>query len=487
MKAHLKVHRFAAVAALLSGAVLTTSCESFLDIQPVAQKPDINSYDTADKVDATLLAAYNQLQDGAMYGGQLQVLGELLGDNIDFNAIVGTGGDGEFRSRQFSIFTNPAAGTWRNAYTAIFRANQAIEAVEKSKFTADAAISNRIKGEGLFIRAISHFELLRLFAKPYSSAPATDPGVPLRIRVVSSNEAANDRTARAPVGEVYAQVIADLQQAATLLPPANGDRPTTWAAKAYLARVYFEQNDFANADRLATDVIANGGFTLGTPPNAVTGPFRQQGLNARYSSVIFQLVNFGVSDGAGGLRSAFFNQGGSAFVRLPLNTSGADNIFNALRTEGGARYTELIRRDSATVRNPDDIASTRPQSLKYTGADTTGTGPGNVPVLRLQELLLTRAESRAELGQSDASVRADLNAVRAAAGRPANTTATGKAALQSAVRAERRVELVLEGDRFQQLRRLRLPSRGIAFNSGRLLPIPLDEVNGNTGIVQNGD
>ena len=487
MKVHLKAHRFATVAVLLSGAVLTTSCEKFLDINPVTEKPDINSYDTAAKVDATLLSAYNQLQDGAMYGGQVQVLGELLGDNIDFNTIVGTGGDGEFRSRQFSIFTNPAAGTWTKAYTAIFRANLAIEAVDKSKFTADAAVSNRIKGEALFIRAISHFELLRLFAKPYSSNPATDPGVPLRIRVVSSNEAANDRTPRAPVGEVYAQVISDLQQAANLLPPANGDRATAWAAKAYLARVYFEQNNFADAERLSSDVIANGGFTLGTSPESVTGPFRQQGLNARYRSVIFQIVNFSNSDGANGLRTAFFNAGGSAFARLPLNTSGTDNIFDALRTDGGARYTELVRRDSATVIDPNNSASIRPQSLKYAGTDTTGGNPASVPVLRLQEMLLTRAESRAELGQGDALVRADLNAVRTAAGRPANTTVTGKAALLTAVRTERRIELVLEGDRFQQLRRLRLPSRGIAFNSGRLLPIPLEEVNGNTGIVQNGD
>ena len=484
----MKFHRFAIAAALLSGAFLTTACEKYLNIEPVTGKPDINSYDTAAKVDATLLAAYNQLQDGAMYGGQLQVLGELLGDNIDFNAIIGTGGDGEFRSRQFSIFTNPAAGTWTRAYTAIFRANLAVEAVDKNKFTAEAAVSNRIKGEGLFIRAISHFELLRLFAKPYSSNPATDPGVPIRIQVLSSNEAANDRTGRAPVGEVYAQVINDLKLAATLLPATNGDRATSWAAKAYLARVYFEQNNFAEADRISTDVIANGGFTLGSPPNAVTGPFRQQGLNARYSSVIFQIVNSATSDGSNGLRTnSFFNAGGSAFARLPLNSSGTDNIFNALRADGGARYTELVRRDSATVIDQNNIASTRPQSLKYTGADTTGGSPGNVPVLRLQEMLLTRAESRAELGQGDAVVRADLNAVRAAAGRPANTTVAGKAALLTAVRAERRIELVLEGDRFQQLRRLRLPSRGTAFDSGRLLPIPLEEVNGNTGIVQNGD
>lgn len=480
----MKAQRFFLAVALSGGVLAITSCDKFLDIKPVTAKPDVDSYDTTGKVDATLLASYNQLQSGAMYGGQLQIMSELLGDNLNFSAITG-GSDADFLTRQFSIFANPAGDTWNRAYTAIFRANLAIEAVDKGKFSAAESVLNRIKGEGLFIRAISHFELLRLFAKPYSNNPGTDPGVPLRTRVLSSNEAANDRSPRTRVGEVYAQVIADLQQAATLLPTTNGDRATAWAAKAYLARVYFEQNDFANANRLSADVIDNGGFTLGTSPGSASGPFRQQGLGARYPSVIFQIVNLVSGDGSSGLRSAFFNAGGSAFTRLPLNTTGMGNIFEALRADGGARYTELVRQDSMTIINPNSISSTRPQDSKYAGADTTGGNPANVPVLRLQEMLLTRAESRAELGQSDAAVLADLNAVRAAAGRPVST-ATGKVALLGAVRAERRIELVLEGDRFQQLRRLKLPSRGFAFNSGRLLLLPLDEVNANTNIEQNG-
>lgn len=481
----MKKQRLALAAALLGAAVLTTACDSFLDIKPVTKKPDIGSYDSADKVDATLLAAYNRLQSNDMYGGQIQLLGELFSDNIDFTDITGTTGDGAFQARQYGIFDGVGSGTWSAAYTAIFRANLAIEAVDQNKFTADQAVMNRLKGEGLFIRAISHFELLRLFAKPYSNNPASDPGVPLRIRVVSSNEAANDREPRASVGAVYAQVTADLQTASTLLPDTNPGRATKWAAKAYLARVFFEQNNFADTERTATDVITNGGFSLGTPPESVTGPFQQSGQGARYPSVIFQLINYAGSDQAGGLRRAFFNTGGSAYVGRPLNATGPDNLLDALRAEGGARFTALVRQDSTTVIDPVNSTSLRAQSLKYTGVDSTTALPANIPVLRLQEVLLSRAESRAELGTDDAGALADLNAVRAAAGRPAST-ASGKAALLAAIRLERRVELVLEGDRFQQLRRLKLPSRGFAFNSGRLLLIPLDEVNGNTGIEQNG-
>ena len=478
----MKLHRLSLAAALLAGALLTSGCEKYLDIKPVSAKPDVNSYNTTAKVDATLSSAYFRLQNGDMYGGQIQVLNELYGDNIDFDGFTGTTGDAAFINRQFSIFFNPGAGLWTAAYEAIFRANLAIEAVDQNKFDAPQADKDRVKGEALFIRAVSHFELVRLFAKPYSNNPTADPGVPLRLRVLSSNEAANDRVGRNRVAEVYTQVIADLQQAATLLPAANADRPTAWAAKAYLARVYFEQLDNPNADRLATDVIANGGFTLGTPPESVTAPFLQSGVGARAPSVVFQLTNAQGADGAGGLRGAFYDFTPSNINRA-LASTGPNNILDALRLRGGVRYDSLV-----VVNDPSDPATPvpRPYSRKFRGPNPLGNEAVNVPILRLQELLLTRAEARALAGGSDAAVRADLNAVRTAAGRPADNTSTG-AALLAAVRDERRIELVLEGDRFQQLRRLRLPSRGIAFNSGRLLPIPLGEVSGNANIEQNGD
>jgi hypothetical protein len=189
------------------------------------------------------------------------------------------------------------------------------------------------------------------------------------------------------------------------------------------------------------------------------------------------------------LRTAFYNYF-SGSTRLFLNNSGTvasngdGNLVLALRQRGGVRYDSLV-----VINEPGDPTTpvTNPYSRKYRGPDAFNSTPINIPVLRLQELLLTRAESRAELNAPDAEVRADLNAVRVAAGRPADNTITGKQALLDAIRFERRIELFLEGDRFHQLRRRRQSSRGIAFNSGRLLPIPQDEVNGNPGIVQNGE
>lgn len=474
------IHRFLVVGCLAAGTVLTTACEKYLDVKPVDELTFDQSFDTPTKVDAFLLSAYNRLQSSNFYGGNVQLVGELFGDNLDFSLIQGTGGDAEFRTRQFSIFTGPQGGIWDNGYFAIYNANLVIDAVDRNLFEADQATKDRLKGEALFIRAIAHHELVRLFAKPYSNNPSADPGIVLRTRVLSSNQA-TEKVGRSTVGEVYTQVVSDLQAASGLLPAQNGDRATRWAAKGLLARVYLDQNDYANAGQQADDVIRNGGFTFAAPSTEVVAPFRQTGPGQRHSSVIFQIVNQQGADGGGTLRNLFYNYF-SGSVRLYLNAQGPDNLLDALRQRGGLRYDSLV-----VTREPADPTQPvpNPYSTKYRGPEAFASQPANVPLIRLQEMYLTRAEARAFQNASAADVRADVNAVRQAAGRPTDNTTTGQAALLALVRDERRLELFLENDRYHQLRRLQLPSRGIPFNSGRVLPIPLSEVNGNPNIEQN--
>jgi hypothetical protein len=59
--------------------------------------------------------------------------------------------------------------------------------------------------------------------------------------------------------------------------------------------------------------------------------------------------------------------------------------------------------------------------------------------------------------------------------------------LLDSVRNERRRELCFEGDRYHNLKRLKLPLRdGVAWNSDApIFKIPADEVSGNGLMVQN--
>jgi len=459
----------------LAAALLTAAaggCNTFLDPAPVDRQPGENFLNTSANVETVLISSYDALQDKKFYGGQVQRVGALYGDDFD----ISNNNGGDFLSRQFSIFNGLGDDLWKGGYTAIFRANIVLKAVnDNSAPAATAADNTRRKGEALFIRALAHFELVRFFALPYTADPSK-PGVVLRLTPANTQEAVQPQ-ARASVGEVYAQVIADLQQAVQLLTPtAAVGRASKLSAQALLARVYFNQADYTNAFTASDQAIgtaAAANVTLGTADSAgVVAPFRTVG-SVQAPGTLFLMVNTAADDNTNDVRNLFYSSFGPATFPV-LTTPGSAY---ALFEPGDVRQRYLFSAD------PGDPGNLIPTSLKFQGGD-----PVNVPVIRLPELYLTRAEARVQKGSfTPADVRADLNAVRTAAGLPANTTAASSADLLTAIRKERRVELLTENDRFHELRRLRSANiRGRAYDdSSALLKIPASETSANTLIVQN--
>jgi tetratricopeptide (TPR) repeat protein len=463
----------------LTAAMLTVAaggCNTFLDPAPVDRQPGENYLTTSNNVEAVLVSAYDALQGGNFYGGQLQRVGALYGDDFDLANVASQQFVSDFVTRSFGIFNGPGESLWTSGYTAIFRSNVVIKSINDNTATdATAADNTRRKGEALFIRGLAHFELLRFFALPYTADP-NKPGIVLRTFPANTEEAAQP-IARASVGEVYTQIIADLQQAIQLLPANNNiGRANKLAAQAILARVYFNQADYNNAFTAADQAITaatTAGITLGTPDSAgVVGPFRTVGA-VQAPGTLFQIGNSAADDATGDLRNIFYSGFGSPTLPVLTTPGGAYALYEA----GDLRKRYLFGTD------PGDPTSPIPNSLKFQGSD-----PVNVPIIRLAELYLTRAESRVQKGGFNAAdVRADLNAVRTAAGLPADNITTAAADLLTKIRNERRVELLTENDRFHELRRLRSTNiRGRSYDdSSALLKIPASETSANTAIVQN--
>jgi hypothetical protein len=82
----------------------------------------------------------------------------------------------------------------------------------------------------------------------------------------------NATLARTPATQVWAQIIADLKDAQTLLPAAYvgtfRSRANKWAATTLLARAYLYTKEYAKAETEATQVIASGVYSLPVPANA---------------------------------------------------------------------------------------------------------------------------------------------------------------------------------------------------------------------------
>jgi len=112
--------------------------------------------------------------------------------------------------------------------------------------------------------------------------------------------------------------------------------------------------------------------------------------------------------------------------------------------------------------------------------------------MRLGELLLLRAEARAQQGNISGAAE-DLDQIRIRAGL-ANTTASSKETMLDAILHERQVELFQEGCRWEDLKRFGKADEvlsSIDYKAQnykpymKLWPIPKNELIINPNLVQN--
>lgn len=137
-------------------------------------------------------------------------------------------------------------------YQGVYRANLVLENLDKATTSKD-----NIEGQAKFVRALVHFEVVKLFAQPWGFT-ADNSHLGITIRLTTEVGTKN----RSTVKQVYDQIIADLKDAENKLPDVNNGLPTKWAAKGLLAKVYFQMNDFQNAYNYANQVIESKKFTL---------------------------------------------------------------------------------------------------------------------------------------------------------------------------------------------------------------------------------
>ncbi|MEN8155475.1 MAG: RagB/SusD family nutrient uptake outer membrane protein [Bacteroidota bacterium] len=142
---------------------------------------------------------------------------------------------------------------WQNAYEDIAIANYVIELIDVSDGDQDE--KDYIKGEACFIRALSYFNLLNLYGKPFD--PATedaDLGVPLR-----TNVAIEKVYYRNTVSECYQQIENDIVDAVDLI-EGSGIEKSKWhpdarTCKLLMSRVKLYQQKWDEAIVYASEVI----------------------------------------------------------------------------------------------------------------------------------------------------------------------------------------------------------------------------------------
>lgn len=443
------------------------SCrQSFLDLDPYTQVPADAAILTTSDLRAALNGCYAQLTSPNLFGRSLPLIGDLASDNV----YISTRNSGKYIAFDQNLITTNNAeykGIWFDAYTAILRANNIINA----NLPPDQNVK-QIKGEAYALRALMYFTLVKTFARPFTDDPLL-PGVPL---VLTYNPTATPP--RSSISEVYHQITTDLDSAASLIVADNGSaRFSRPAVLAIAAKVNLYQADYEKAFVLAQEIIEEGQHTLlsradflsyWASPKPHTSGEKQETLfeiSADESSNAGsdELANMYMQAGYGDLLA------GESLAKLYSQTDIRGKLITVGKREAAESPAYIVNKYSHLNADQDDKK-----------------------VIRLSEIYLIAAESAFRLHREDRALFY-LNQLVKERDPIHQYSSSGKALLEDII-LERRKELAFEGDRFHDLNRLQSEIQKkdgqfkatIPYNHPfRIGPIPESEMNENPNIGQN--
>lgn len=416
------------------------SCE-VLEVEPAQSISAETALTTVKGVQQALNGCYDALQFAGYYGRNYILAPELVSDN---GLATGTIKEYKELANNSLLADNVVVeGIWNDIYTAINRTNNVIYYAPQVK-DIQAAELNNILGQARFLRALHHFNLLRLFGPvPLKDQPSLNAGAALN-------------TPRAPIAALYSFILDDLIFAESNITNTNPALATRLAATALMARIYLYQQDYENARLKATAVLAAPALKLETEYAALF----EAGNN---TETIFH--------------AAFDEQDKNRLAEYFLPTS-----FGG-RKEVSPSSTLLTAYEAGDARFPVSISSpaSDPYGTKYTDIST---GTDKVYILRLAEMYLIRAEAEARLNGNMVQIKADIDTLRQRA-QLGNVVASSYADLILAIEKERRVEFAFEGHRWFDLVRTNRAmdlKPTVTQACQMLFPIPLSEIQTNDAI-----
>ena len=391
----------------LALCVLLVSCDNWLEVKPYDKISEGELLKSEEGYEKMLNGIYIDLNSDALYGKTLsvemiEVMGGAYAIGTD-NSVWGNYKDLSSYQYNTEYWRDRLDQTWNKAYALILNCNKILESIDQNQSLFTGSNYYVIKGEALALRAMLHFDMLRLFGPVYSK-DSDKTAIPYYTKVGNSPEPL--LTAK----EVAAKVVADLEDARTLLANdpvktegtlMSGSQDGTsnfmryralrlnyYAVEALLARTYLYMGDKADAFKYATDVIktADQGIFPFVDKNLVVGsPADPDRIFS--SEVLFALTN----TSRGNLFKNYFDPS-----RLPNYVFRMDNSLMDKLVYGGAAQTGGYQDD---YRYRADWVATGSNRYFYKYKDMEATGSIQntmIPMLRLGEMFLIAAESQSD-------------------------------------------------------------------------------------------
>jgi hypothetical protein len=457
-----------------------SSCESILDIDPQQSIDSGQALTTPEAVRANLADIYSGLKNVILYGRDFVATTEALADNT--RVIDRAGGR---YVQQGANAPTANMNNWAVAYATMNEINLLLEALSDVQ-GATPTFLDETEGQLRALRALLYFDLVRVYAyEPNMAPPGLDMGgVPLALTGVLT-PGQIELLPRATVAAVYEQIYADLTIATQKAPALPAGTSTRYYANrvfamALFAKVALYNQDFATAEQLASDAITTSSLVPATVANIVsawrlnnhpeslfevgfTTPGETIGVNESITSAFASRATLTATTPATGNGAVVPT---AAFLALHAGTDVRLALYqNGLRTPIVMECTKFLHKTGTTYMD-------------------------NIPVMRVSELYLIRAEARARKAAPDETgARSDLNLIAARVPIVYDGTTTG-AVLVDAIIAQRRLELAFEGDRWFDMKRRGQPLLKTTGNLTyddyrRLAAIPVRETQINPNLIQN--
>lgn len=436
------------------------SCtEDDLDPTLSQDKAVETSIQSTEDLQGIVFGAYDRLSDNNYYGRDFIIYGEIRSDNAFSN-----GKSGRFLTPAAMAMGDTDAyprDTWAQMYRVIASANIII-GQDLATIEGEETEKTHIVGQAYAIRALAHFDALKLFGQQHVS------GGTLGIPYIFEYKGENLLPTRNTVGEVKSFIEADLDMALSLMSPSLNDSSkqtiSTYAVNALKSRVAIYFEDWGTAKTACEAVINSNQYSIVSDSNYASTWSTDSAVNS-----IFELA-FSSTDNQ--------NINGLSYMYRGENygdVQALEDILSIFDVNDVRVAPEMIGYQNGKLRNVG----------KYPSLDYSD----NVSLIRYEEIILNYAEALFELG--DSSALGVLNMITSNRNANAYTTINKTNILQ-----ERRRELCFEGFRFDDLARTGSdiplvsvfeqthggPTYG-SFNYA--FPIPNAELNANSNMVQN--
>ncbi|WP_282136441.1 RagB/SusD family nutrient uptake outer membrane protein [Seonamhaeicola maritimus] len=469
---------------LLLGLFFSLSLFVSCDLEELPENVDIVGPTNLADLEALLNAGYNNL--GWPLGGNAQLFAEINGDNVDGPSGL-TSNETEIFNRSTSFFNNTVRDDmYRGFYRIILDANVVLNQIGNNLEAIGADATNarvqEIKGEALLLRAMAHFEISRFMS--HSPGYSSDNSH-LGIQYIKEIDNAIGQT-RGTVAENYADLLSDITEAETLLNTTNSKNENyanKAAAQAYLAKVYFQ---------------------AGFGPDLNTSGSNYQ--------MAFNYADTALSNTSAMFDTNLYQGGDDGTERFSGNLDGNNNtespnietIFGIVsestaNSKGGTfqRFRNDLAISNSTIRIMQDLYNSIPSTDNRKDLLEEIDGEYflskfnkaifHVPLVHYTEILLIRAEAAAEINNL-IQAEEDINMILERAGL-STINALSQDQLIDLVRDQRRIELLGEGNRVNDLKRIGVNENTLTIRNapwdcnGILFQFPATEVF--TGFTQN--